>query len=383
MSEAPQGPDRSPQNRGGLIRCGLLLGALLAGLLGGAVGGAAVFFGLGRPGDDVQRPAANRTPEPLPTPIPVDVRTGVTEAVDEVGPSVVTVINHLTPQGESGPSGRGSGVIISEQGHVLTNNHVVADAESLEIRLADGTSMEATLVGADPFSDLAVISVEGELPAPARWGNSDALNPGETVIAIGSPLGDFFNTVTVGVVSAVGRSIETGRGFQLQELIQTDAAINQGNSGGPLVSLGGQVVGINTLVVRGGLQGPQAQGLGFAIPSNTARAIAQQLIQTGAVARPYMGIEWRWITPQISERFNLPVDFGVLVTQVVPDSPADDAGLQQGDIVVEIAGQEINADNPFINLLYEHDPGDEVSLGVIRDGEDLQLDIQLGRRPGS
>lgn len=383
MSDETQGEPQADQGGAGWLRCGVLLTALLAGVLGGLAGGAAVFYGLRQAGGEAPQPAAEVTAAPLPTPFPVDIETDVTAAVDEVAPSVVTVINYLTPQREAGPSGRGSGVIITGEGHVLTNNHVVADANSLEIRLADGTSMPGTLVGADPFSDLAVISVEGDLPDPASWGNSDALNPGETVIAIGSPLGDFFNTVTVGVVSAVGRSIETGRGFQLQELIQTDAAINQGNSGGPLVNLAGQVVGINTLVVRGGLQGPQAQGLGFAIPSNSARAIAQQIIQTGAVARPYMGIEWRWITPQISQRFNLPIEFGVLITRVASNSPAAEAGLQQGDILVEIAGQQINADNPFINLLYDHDPGQEVTLVVIRDNEEIQLDIRLGRRPGT
>lgn len=383
MSEDTEGAPPASQDSGGSLRCAVLLAALLAGLVGSLAGGAAVFFALRRPGGEAPQPAAERTAAGLPTPVPVAIETDVTAAVDEVAPSVVTVINYLTPQREGGPSGRGSGVIITDEGHVITNNHVVADADSLEIRLADGTSMPGTLVGADPFSDLAVISVEGDLPEPASWGNSDALNPGETVIAIGSPLGDFFNTVTVGVISAVGRSIETGRGFQLQELIQTDAAINQGNSGGPLVNLAGQVVGINTLVVRGGLQGPQAQGLGFAIPSNNARAIAQQIIQTGAVARPYMGIEWRWITPQISQRFNLPVQYGVLVTGVAENSPAEEAGLQQSDILVEVAGREINSDNPFINLLYDHNPGEEVTLGLIRDGQEIQVEIELGRRPGT
>lgn len=365
--------------------CGsLLIVALLAGLIGGLGGGAAVFFGLSRSptSPQAQQPSAETSTAPTPasTTITVDVRTGVTEAVDEVGPSVVTVVNYLSPQGEDGPTGRGSGVIVSDQGHVVTNNHVVADSVELEILLADGTRLPAKLTGSDPFSDLAVVQAEGSLPAPATWGNSDALNAGETVIAIGSPLGDFFNTVTVGVVSAVGRSIETGQGFQLQDLIQTDAAINQGNSGGPLVNLAGQVIGINTLIVRGGQTGVAAEGLGFAIPSNTARAITQQLIRSGTVARPFMGIEWRWITPEISERFNLPVEFGAFVTEVGPGTPAAAAGLREGDILTSLAGQEINADQPFINLLYEHEPGETVTLGVLRNGEGIELQIELGSR---
>lgn len=380
-TSSDQGRSSSP----GLGGCTtLLIVALVAGLIGGAGGAAAVFFGLDR-GQQATEVTPNPTAAPatVPTPVMVDIRTGVTEAVDEVGPSVVTVVNFLSPEREAGPSGQGSGVIISDQGHVVTNNHVVAEARELEIRLADGTRRPATLVGADPFSDLAVVQAEGELLPPATWGNSDALNPGETVVAIGSPLGDFFNTVTAGVVSAVGRSIDTGRGFELQDMIQTDAAINQRNSGGPLVDLAGRVVGINTLIVRGSQTGVVAEGLGFAIPSNRARALSQQIIETGSVARPYMGIEWRWITPQIAQRFNLPIEIGVLVMQVSEGSPAHQAGLQQTDILTAIDGQTINPDNPFINLLYTHALGDTIKLTVFRDGQEIQIEMQLGRRPGT
>lgn len=226
-----------------------------------------------------------------------DVETTITKVAQQVGPAVVTVVGkaqiQMAPFGlTSTAEVSGSGVFISEGGYILTNNHVVEDTTELWVVLADGTRQEATLVGADMYADLAVLKVEGPAPAVATLGNSDALDPGETVIAIGSPLGDFKNSVTVGVVSATGRSIDTGLGYEIENLIQTDAAINQGNSGGPLVNLAGEVIGINSLVVRSSDSGSVAEGLGFAIPSNTVSAVAGQIIKTGRFSRPYLGILW-------------------------------------------------------------------------------------------
>ena len=205
----------------------------------------------------------------------IDVETAVTKAVQTVGPSVVTVVGTIPGQqsifGFTGDStSTGSGVFISSDGYVLTNNHVIEGAQQLQVIFADGSQQDATLVGTDQYSDLAVLKISGTVPAVAVLGNSDALNPGETVIAIGSPLGDFKNTVTVGVVSATGRSIDTGQGYTIDGLIQTDAAINQGNSGGPLVNLAGEVIAINTLIIRNSGTGTVTEGLGFAIPINTA-----------------------------------------------------------------------------------------------------------------
>jgi 2-alkenal reductase len=183
----------------------------------------------------------------------------------------------------------GTGFFITDQGYILTNNHVVEGTQEVNIVLSDGTQQTATIVGTDPYSDIAVLKTDGKIPGVATLGNSDALDPGESVIAIGSPLGDFKNTVTVGVVSATGRSIDTGNGYTIENLIQTDAAINHGNSGGPLVSLAGDVIGVNTLVVRNSGNGDVAEGLGFAIPVNTAQAIADQIIEQGYFARPYIG----------------------------------------------------------------------------------------------
>ncbi len=188
---------------------------------------------------------------------------------------MVTVVGTIPGQMTFfGPTGdqtvSGSGFFISSEGYILTNNHVVEGADEVSIVLSDGSQQQAQIVGADPYADLAVLKTNVLPPAVAGLGNSDALKPGESVIAIGSPLGDFKNTVTVGVVSATGRSIETGQGYLIEGLIQTDAAINQGNSGGPLVNLAGQVIGINTLVVRSSESGAVAEGLGFAIPINAA-----------------------------------------------------------------------------------------------------------------
>jgi len=355
----------------------LVVLALAAAILGSLVGGAVVYFAVQRasPQPSPVMVPATSPPQTVP-PTPLEAGMSVVDAVQRVGPSVVTVVNQLSPT----TSGRGSGVIISDDGHIITNNHVVEGGGQLSLVLADGAALPAILVGADVFTDLAVIRAEGDVPPAVEWGNSDELAPGETVVAIGSPLGDFVNTVTAGVVSAVGRSIETGQGFQLADLIQTDAAINQGNSGGPLINLSGQVVGINALIVRGSGSGAVAEGLGFAIPSNTARAVATQLIERGAVARPYLGIEWRWITPQVAATFGLPVEYGAYVTDVVTDSPASEAGLLRGDILVSLDGQELDADQPFINALYEHQPGDVVSIGVVRDGERRELEVELSQR---
>jgi 2-alkenal reductase len=234
-------------------------------------------------------------------------------------------------------------------------------------------------VGTDQFSDLAVIKVQDQMPAIATLGNSDTLKPGESVIAIGSPLGDLKNTVTVGVVSATGRNIDTGNGYQLVDMIQTDAAINHGNSGGPLVNLNGEVIGINTLIVRGsGFSGDVAEGLGFAIPSNTAKAVAEQIIQKGYVSRPYIGIQWQWITPSISAMYSLPVQWGVYISQIDSGSPAAKSGLQRGDIITRIGDTALDDSHPYINALYQHAPGEPVKLEVIRGDNTLDIQVTLG-----
>ncbi len=313
-----------------------------------------------------------------------DVQTTITQAVQKVGPAVVTVVGTIpgqsTPFGSTGnETVSGSGFFISSQGYILTNNHVISGAKDLTVVLADGSQEQATLVGTDQYSDIAVLKVSGKVPAVASLGNSDVLKPGETAIAIGSPLGDFKNTVTVGVISATGRSIDTGQGFTLDGMIQTDAAINQGNSGGPLVDLAGEVVGINNLIVRNSGSGTVAEGLGFAIPINTAQAVASQIIQYGFIAHPYLGISYQEITPDIAAAYGLPVQWGVYVTSVTANSPASQAGLGRGDIITAVGGVALDGNHSYINTLFTHKAGDQITLTVVRNGQTLQAQVTLGQ----
>ena len=364
--------------------------AIGAALTGAVAGGVAVYRALD------QQQASSLPAESQPVEVvtvssqdqalvvnTTEVETAVTQAVENTGPAVVTVVGTIPGQrtrfgmtAESTVSG--SGVFISADGYVLTNNHVIEDAQAITIILADGSEQAATLVGTDVYSDLAVLQAAGEAPAAAVMGNSDALNQGETVIAIGSPLGEFMNTVTVGVVSATGRSIDTGLGYQIEGLIQTDAAINSGNSGGPLLNLAGEVIGINTLVVRDSSSGTVAEGLGFAIPINTARAVAEQIIEKGYFSRPYVGINWQAITPRIAAIYRLPADYGVYITAVAEGSPAEQAGLQPGDIITGIGETALDATHAYINTLFEYSPGDVVTLTVMRGSEQIQVDVTLG-----
>jgi len=360
-----------------------------ASALGGAAaGGFAVFravqnrSSLPAPIQQVL-PANNTNPNQTLVLNNTDVETAVTQSVQKVGPAVVTVVGTIPGQntffGATGDQTvSGSGVFISDKGYILTNNHVVEGTKEVKIVLSDGSEQKANIVGTDQYSDIAVLKADGNVPAVALLGNSDLLNPGESVIAIGSPLGNFKNTVTVGVVSATGRSIDTGNGYQIEDLIQTDAAINHGNSGGPLVDLAGEVIGINTLVVRNSGMGDVAEGLGFAIPVNTAQAIAQQIIQQGYFSRPYMGISFQPVNPDIAARYNLSAQWGVYVMKVEDGSPASKAGLQQADIITKVGDVALDETHSYVNTLFTFKPGDQVTLDVMRDGKDVQVQVTLG-----
>jgi serine protease Do len=371
----------------------ILLVIIVAGvssLAGAVAGGIAVYQAVGKnqPANPVIQsilPETNTSLDPNQTLVmnSTDVETAVTQSVQKVGPAVVTIVGTIPGQmtffGQTGDATvSGSGVFISDQGYILTNNHVVENTKEVYIVLSDGTQEKATIVGTDLYADLAVLKTDSRAPAVATLGNSDLLNPGEAVIAIGSPLGNFKNTVTVGVVSATGRSIDTGSGYQIEDLIQTDAAINHGNSGGPLMNLAGEVIGINTLVVRNTNSGDVAEGLGFAVPVNTARAVAEQIIQKGYFSRPFMGIRFQQVTPNIAAAYNLPVQWGVYVTEVSQGSPASEAGLQQGDIIFKIGDVAIDETHSYINTLFTFKPGDQVTLGVMRNKEEINLTVTLG-----
>jgi serine protease Do len=358
-------------------------------LVGAAAGGFAVYRAVqGQPNNlpapiqDIL-PANNTNPGQTLTLNNTDVETAVTKSVQKVSPTVVTVVGTIPGQttffGNTGDQTvSGSGFFITNKGYILTNNHVVEGTKEVSIVLSDGSEQKANIVGTDPYSDIAILKTDGKVPSVAALGNSDVLNPGESVIAIGSPLGNFKNTVTVGVVSATGRSIDTGNGYQIEDLIQTDAAINHGNSGGPLVNLAGEVIGINTLIVRNTGSGDVAEGLGFAIPVNTAQAVAQQIIQKGYFARPYLGISFQPINPDIALRYNLPSQWGVYITRVSSGSPASQAALQEGDIITKVGDVTLDETHSYVNTLFTFKPGDQINLEVVRGNNTVQVQVKLG-----
>ena len=313
--------------------------------------------------------------------------TGTVAVVRQVGPAVVTVINEQTVSGlaeGSQEAGRGTGFIINEDGNIVTNWHVVNGGDQFQVIFADGETRSATLVGSDQVSDLAIVRVDGEVPATVPLGDSNALEPGQTVVAIGSPLGTFTNTVTQGIVSALGRNNFFGSGdpcsAQYTNLIQHDAAINPGNSGGPLFNLAGEVIGVNTLGIPSSGSSP-VQGLFFAVPSSTVARIAEDLIATGEVVYPFFGITGAAVTSDVAAQANLDVDFGQYVQSADAGNPAADAGIEAGDVILAVDGEQINADNSFVEVLFSHEPGDTVTATVRRGGEELSFDVTLGERP--
>ncbi len=335
------------------------------------------------------QPEATRPGFTAPWQIPAE-QQAVVKIVEQVRPAVVTVVNRLADQPGFGGEARGSGVIIDRDGHIVTNYHVIEGAgpDSLQVIFDNGDSAPAALVGGDTISDLAVLKVDGSMPAYAELGDSSQTRVGETVIAIGSALGDFRNTVTVGVISGLNRTLTRPDGVDMENMIQTDAAINHGNSGGPLVNLMGRVIGINTAVVRGsGVAGDVAEGLGFAIPVDTVRAISAELIRSGRVARPFLGVQSRPVNRLVSSYYDLRgpdgqlLTAGVLVERVVAGSAAEKAGLAPGDVILKINEFQLDEEHPLVNVLTRFRPGDKVRLTVVRDGKILQMEATLGTRP--
>ncbi|PKO10569.1 MAG: 2-alkenal reductase [Chloroflexi bacterium HGW-Chloroflexi-2] len=313
-----------------------------------------------------------------------NIETTITSVVQEVEPAVVTVVGTISGRATffgvtSDQEVSGSGVIISEDGYILSNNHVVEGTKTLSVILNDGTEHPAELISRDVFADLAVLKIEGKVPGIAKIGNSDNLKPGETVIAIGSPLGTFRNSVTVGVISATGRTLDSGEGYAIEDLIQTDAAINSGNSGGPLLNLAGEVIGINTLVIRGSNNSSaSAEALGFAISSNTAAMIAQHIIEKGYFARPYLGTSYQNVTPRIASWYNLSVNYGAYITAIDRNSPAEISGLRPGDIITKIGDVVIDEQHSFINALFEYEPNQQITLEFSRENQLLTVEVTLG-----
>jgi S1-C subfamily serine protease len=279
--------------------------------------------------------------------------------------------------------GEGSGFIINSNGQILTNAHVVAGADRVNVTLKDGRSFEGKVMGTDPVTDVAVIKIEANNLPTVPLGNSDQLKPGEWAIAIGNPLG-LDNTVTTGIISATGRSSrDVGVPDKRVEFIQTDAAINPGNSGGPLLNASGQVIGMNTAIIQG------AQGLGFAIPINTAQRIANQLVTTGNVQHPFLGIQMVTLTPELKQNINsnpnagLSVDEeqGVLIARVVQNSPAAKAGLRAGDVIHKINGQLVTKAEEVQKSVEKVQVGGNLQLELRRNQQDIKVTVQPGAVP--
>ncbi len=270
----------------------------------------------------------------------------------------------------------GSGVIVSDDGYIVTNNHVVSDAEEISVTLSSGDEFEAELVGTDPKTDVAVIKIDGKGLPHANLGDSDDVEVGEWVLAIGSPFSQELGaTVTAGIVSATGRGLGLAN---YEDFIQTDAAINPGNSGGALVNLDGEVIGINTAIAT---RSGGSQGVGFAIPINMVRDIENDLIDDGKVTRGWIGIAIQPITKEFQEAFDLPNRSGVLVSKVEPGSPAEEAGLKQRDVIRYLNGEEIESFRAFRNEVARTEPGTRIRLGVDRGGKDKKITVVLGTFP--
>jgi S1-C subfamily serine protease len=310
--------------------------------------------------------------------------------VEQARPATVQITNQQFEFGRTQayevPAGVGTGVIYSNEGYVLTNYHVIEGAQALRVSLPDGAAYRARIVGTDPRTDLAVLQIEGKDLPVARLGDSSRLVLGDWVVAIGNALGlPGGPTVTAGVISALDRTAQepgNGRGGAfLYGLLQTDAAINPGNSGGPLVNMAGEVIGINTMIAAMIAPGLQAQGIGFAININNAKAIADELVKNGSVKHAFLGINYVPLTPAVADRLGIGEKQGVVVMEVVAGSPAAQAGLQARDVITRIADKEIKGESDLAKLVDTYKPGDRVSLTVVQGSDRREFSVTLGTAP--
>jgi S1-C subfamily serine protease len=375
----PPRPDRPPlppaaERSGASTARTVLVAAVVAAVVGAGSGLAVLTFGDGDGATD-DGPAANTivegsTDEPS-TPLEL---SSVTDIAAAVSPSVAAVeVSAAGPEGGGGTvTGQGSAVIIDPAGLLATNNHVVAEAVQVTVVLADGSRYEAEVVGTDPTTDLAVLRIDAaRLPAAELAEGLPEV--GDLAIAIGSPFG-LEGSVTAGIVSAVDRTL-AGQSTTLTGLIQTDAAINPGNSGGALVDAEGRVIGINTAILSGS---GTNDGVGFAVASPVVRDITQQLIETGTVERAVLGVAGQDVDPRVAAAYGLAEDAGALIVQVEPGSAADVAGLQPGDLVVAADGEPVTSMGELAGAIQAREPGDELDLTIVRQGERLEVTAELG-----
>jgi serine protease Do len=280
-------------------------------------------------------------------------------------------------------AGLGSGVIVSSNGYILTNNHVIDKATSLKVDLSDGREFNAKTVGADPQTDVAVIKIDGSNLPVMPFANSDGARVGDICFAIGNPFNQE-HTVTMGIVSAKGRNLREGPTY-IQNFIQTDAAINPGNSGGALINARGEMIGMNTMILTGGnnFGGEGGNiGIGFAVPSNLAKGVMEQLEKNGKVARGYMGVTLQSVTPDLAPQFGLKEAKGAIVSNISPNEPGARAGLKEGDVITAIDGKPVNGSDDLTMDVISHAPGSTVNLTVLRDNKPMTVNVTLGTRPG-
>ncbi|HYI21942.1 MAG TPA: trypsin-like peptidase domain-containing protein [Candidatus Limnocylindrales bacterium] len=386
------GQQQPPKRRGSSVAV-LFVVALIASVVGSGL----TYMAMSATNRANLAANAPATPSPLlgPSATPGqatdDDPSAVTRAAEAVSPAVVTITvreGEATDPFSLPETGVGSGLIYDSNGWVLTNRHVVADATVVTVEMNDGQRLEGSVYGVDTLTDLAIVKIEGSDLPSAPIGDSSTLQPGQTAIAIGSPLGTFTNSVTSGVISATGRQLSvtdpvTNERRSLRNLIQTDAAINPGNSGGPLVDETGSVIGVSTAFAEG------AQGIFFAIPINIAKPIMRQAIAGEELTRPWIGIVYVAVDRNLATENDLPIDYGAWISPetangappIVEGSPAQDAGLMPGDIVTAIDGRRIDASQGLDDVLSLYGPGDMLTLSVLRDGETIEVEVTLGTRP--
>ncbi|MDY6937548.1 MAG: HhoA/HhoB/HtrA family serine endopeptidase [Cyanobacteriota bacterium] len=384
----------------------LVLTLLGAGVLSGCSRLAASQFVENPPEETIETPAvvASTDRAPVPGIVPQNF---VTDVVDRVGPAVVRIdtqrtVSNRFPEEFNDPffqpffrgqmpsqpevrSGTGSGFILSQSGQIVTNAHVIDGADSVSVTLKDGRQYDGRVVGRDSVTDVAVVQIDAENLPVVELGDAENLKPGEWAIAIGNPLG-LDNTVTTGIISATGRSSsQIGVPDKRVQFIQTDAAINPGNSGGPLLNQNGEAIGMNTAILQG------AQGLGFAIPIETVKEIADQLVATGKAEHPYLGIQMVTLTPELKNNINqdpnaglqVEADRGVLIVRVAPDSPADRAGIEPGDLVETLNGEPVATTDDVQRAVREVEVGSELSVTLRRNDRTLDMSVRTGALPES
>ncbi|MFQ5985892.1 MAG: S1C family serine protease [Thermoplasmata archaeon] len=307
-----------------------------------------------------------------------ELQDAFTGAVEKAAKSTVSVSTSPRPMrawGRFPRQGAGSGVVMDAKGHILTNYHVVKGAERILVSLSDGAVVGGRVIGGDEETDIAVVKVDEEKLQPADFGDSDALKVGQPVLAIGNPLGlSGGPAVTSGVVSSLRRSLQVSNGNG-PKMIQTDAAVNPGNSGGPLVDLEGQVVAVNTANI------PHADGIGFAVPAKTALHTAEQIIEHGRVQRPWLGIVGYDVNRRVARHYGLNASKGILVAEVTSGGPAESGGLRVGDVILSLAGETLDSVGDLVDLLRAREIGAKVKMEVDRNGQSIQIETALGTRP--